>query len=162
MRIGLAIEQLATAERELASELVQVGERHKTEHDVFHLAKTLARIEHGHLQALAPHANRYDAEIDADREDPPVAGLAKTAVERGAQLLGRRPEPALLLLRDLRQLHLLASGASLDWVALGQAAQAAKDTDLLETVTTCHKQTLRTLKWTTYRLKETAPQALTT
>ena len=54
-----------------------------------------------------------------------------------------------------------AAGVSVDWVALGQAAQAAKDEKLLETVTACHSQTLRTLKWTNYRLKEAAPQVLT-
>ena len=70
-------------------------------------------------------------------------------------------EPGLLLLRDLRALHVLAAGASLDWVALGQAAQAARDTELLEAVSACHRGTLRTLKWTTYRLKEAAPQTLT-
>src|SRR5215213_8337605 len=63
--------------------------------------------------------------------------------------------------RDLCELHLLAAGASFDWVALAQAAQAAKDTDVLAAVTECHDETLRTLKWTTYRLKEAAPQALT-
>jgi hypothetical protein len=55
----------------------------------------------------------------------------------------------------------LAAGASLDWVALGQAAQAAKDAALLDTVSGCHAETLRALKWTTYRLKEAAPQVLT-
>ena len=55
---------------------------------------------------------------------------------------------------------MLAAGTSLDWVALGQAAQAARDAELLDTVSACHPQTLRTLKWTTYRLKEAAPQVL--
>jgi hypothetical protein len=55
----------------------------------------------------------------------------------------------------------LAAGASIDWVALAQAAQAAKDAALLDTVTACHAETLRTLKWTTYRRKEAAPQVLT-
>jgi hypothetical protein len=94
-----------------------------------------------------------------DGAGPP--GLVRAATEKGAELLGRRPEPGLLLLRDLRRLHVLGAGASLDWVALGQAAQAAKDGALLDTVSACHAETLRTLKWTTYRLKEAAPQVLT-
>ena len=150
MKIGLMIEQLADSERELADELTQVGERHASDQDVFHLTKTLAKIEQGHIDALAPHAKRYDVELERSADH---AGCARPS--------GRRSEPALLLLRDLRGLHLLAAGASLDWTALGQAAQAADDRELLELVTTGHSQTLRTLKWTTYRLKEAAPQALT-
>jgi hypothetical protein len=162
MKIGLAIEQLAAAEAELADELVDVGDRHKTDHDVFHLTKTLAKMERGHLDSLAPHAKRYEAEIESSGEDAPGSSRpVRTALETGARLAGRRSEPALLLLRDLRKLHLLAAGVSLDWVALGQAAQTAKDSDLLDAVSTCHPQTLKTLKWTTYRLKEAAPQALT-
>lgn len=117
-------------------------------------------MERGHLEALAPHARRYNTEIDVDGAAG-RPGSVRAAIEKGAELLGRRPEPGLLLLRDLRELHLRAAAASLDWVALAQGAQAAKDTDLLRTVTACHEQTLRTLKWTTYRLKEAAPQVLT-
>ena len=160
MKLGLAIEHVASAERELAERLLEVGERHSTDHDVFHLTRTLAKKERGHLDALARHAGRYGASIDRDG-DGAGNGIVAKAREKGAELMGRRPEPGLLLLRDLRELHLLAAGASLDWVALAQGAQAAKDTDLLATVTECHDETLKTLKWTTYRLKEAAPQALT-
>jgi hypothetical protein len=162
VKLGLAIEQVAKAERELADELLAAGERHKTDHDVFHMTKTLAKKERAHLDELARHASRYGAEFDRDGDGRAKPGeLLASAREKGAELMGRRPEPGLLLLRDLRELHLLACGASLDWVALAQGAQAAKDTHLLETVTACHDETLRTLKWTTYRLKEAAPQALT-
>jgi hypothetical protein len=161
MKIGLAIEQVAAAERELADALAAAGERHKTNHDVFHLTRTLAKLERGHLDALAPHARRYDADVDRDDAVAARPGPVRSAVEKGAELIGRRPEAGLLLLQDLRRLHLCAAAASLDWVALGQAAQAAKDTELLETVTACHPETLRTLKWTTYRVKEAAPQVLT-
>jgi hypothetical protein len=150
MKIGLMIEQLADSEQELADELMEVSERHPADQDVFHLTKTLAKIEQGHIDALAPHAERYDAELEPPAGEP-----------SGARPSGRRSEPALILLRDLRRLHLLAAGASLDWTALGQAAQAAGDSRLLDVVTTGHSQTVRTLKWTTYRLKEAAPQALT-
>jgi len=164
MKLGMAIEEVAHAERELADRLLAVGQRHRTDHDVYHLTRTLAKMERGHLDALARHAGRYGASIDRDANGSGRAGpggLIETAREKSAELLGRRPEPALLLLRDLRELHLLAAGASLDWVALAQGAQAAKDTDLLATVSECHNETLRTLKWTTYRVKEAAPQALT-
>jgi hypothetical protein len=109
MKLGLAIGQVASAERELAGELLAVGERHRSDHDVFHLTKTLAGMELGHLAALAPHARRYGIEVDRDGDDPCPSGPGTT-------------EPALQLLHDLRELHLLAAGVSLDWVALGQGA----------------------------------------
>lgn len=146
MKLGAAIEQAAKAERELAAGLLAARERLPDDQDVFHLTKTLAEKERAHVDALVPHASRYDAEVDGG--------------EPGASL--PEPEdPSLELLSDLRHLHLLAAGASLDLVALAQGAQAAKDTELLATVSECHDETLRTLKWTTYRLKEAAPQALT-
>jgi hypothetical protein len=176
MKLGLAIEQVASAERKLAHELLVVGQRHSTDHDVHHLTRTLAKKERAHVDALAEHASRYGATVGANSRAPGrsrpeelletaremSAELLETAREKSAELLGRRPESALLLLRDLRRLHVLAAGASLDWVALAQGAQAAKDTELLAIVSDCHEETLKTLKWTTYRLKEAAPQALTT
>ena len=158
MKIGLAIEQVAEAEQSLVRALVAAGERHKADHDVFHVTKTLAKMESAHLDALAEHADRYGASVNAD-EDPSPGPLARV-VEKGAELTGRRPEPALLLLRDLREVYLAASEASIDWVMLAQGAQAVKDTDLLDAVGACHAETLRTMKWATYRLKTASPQAL--
>jgi hypothetical protein len=161
VKLGLAIEQVASAERELAEQLAVVGERHETDHDVFHMTRTLAKRERAHLDALAKHAGRYGTSVGERSGNGSDGGPLAAAREKAAQLLGRRPEPGLVLLHDLRELHLLAAGASLDWVALAQGAQAAKDTDLLATVTECHSETLQTLKWTTYRIKEAAPQVLT-
>jgi hypothetical protein len=118
-------------------------------------------MELAHLVALAKHADRYEADLGSDQDGAGPPELVQKAIEKGTEILGRRPEPGLLLLRDLRELHLHAAGTSIDWVALGQGAQAARDTELLETVSACHPETLRTLKWTTYRLKEAAPQVLT-
>lgn len=81
--------------------------------------------------------------------------------EKGSELAGRRPEAVLLLMRDLRKLHLLAAEASIDWTILGQGAQAARDQELLDAVTAWHPETLRALRWTTTRLKGAAPQVLT-
>jgi hypothetical protein len=154
VKLGAAIEQVASAEHELAAGLLAARERHQDDQDVFHLTKTLADRESAHVDALAGHAGRYDAALGGDEP----AGAAPPA---RAGDLPDADDPSLQLLADLRRLHLLAAGASLDWVALAQGAQAAKDTDLLATVTECHNETLQTLKWTTYRLKEAAPQALT-
>jgi hypothetical protein len=160
VKLGLAIEQVADAESRLAEELVAVGERHKPDHDVFHVTKTLAKLERGHVDALAEHAQRYGTSVDGNGSDPEARGPLERIVEKGAELVGRRPEPSLLLLRDLRQVYLLASEASINWVMLAQGAQAAKDSELLDAVSSCHAETLRTLKWATYRIKTASPQAL--
>jgi hypothetical protein len=87
--------------------------------------------------------------------------LIETAREKGSEMVGRRPESGLLLLRDLRKLYALASEASIDWIILGQGAQAAKDRELLQATKECHPGTLRTLKWANTMIKNVSPQVLT-
>ena len=159
MKIGMAIEEVHSAEGTLVQELVRVSERHKADHDVHHLAQMLASRGRRRMRALEPHAERYDVSLGEPPGEGP--GVVASLRERGSELTGRRSETGVLLLRDLRKLHLLAAEASIDWTVLGQGAQAARDSDLLATVTECHPETLRALKWTTTRLKEAAPQVLT-
>ena len=163
MKLGLAIRQVTSADSNLADELLAVGERHRIEHDVYHVTNTMATILRGHVERLEPFAERYEASVkgDPDEGGRGAGGLLSAVREKGAQLVGRRPEAGLLLLGDLRTLHLMAAEASINWLLLGQGAQAAKDTDLVAAVSDCHPETLRTLRWTTTRLKEIAPQVLT-
>jgi len=161
MKIGLAIDDVARAEQALSDALLEVGERHRADHDVYHLTRKLARWSQGHQAALAPFAERYGTDIDTDDVGGESGGPLRVLREKSAELLGRRPAAGLLLLRDIRKLHLLAAEASIDWTILGQAAQAAKDPELLECVTLSHPETLRTLRWTVTKLKEAAPQVLT-
>jgi hypothetical protein len=100
------------------------------------------------------------AVVDADHGEP-TEGLRATLREKTSELLGNGPAAGVLLLRDLRELHLLAAAASIDWVSLAQGAQAATDQELLAAVTECHRTTLRTLQWKTTRIGQTAPQVLT-
>ncbi len=81
--------------------------------------------------------------------------------EKTAEVIGRRPEPALLLLHDLRELHLAAAGGSLYREMLAHGAQAAKDRPLLGLATDCHFQTLRQMRRTNTMIKELSAQALT-
>ena len=83
----------------------------------------------------------------------------------GAEL-GLGPGAELLAING-RELHdfldwefLSAEEASITWVMAGQAAQAARDAELLETVTRCHTETELQVKWLTTRIKVAAPQAL--
>jgi hypothetical protein len=162
VKLDVAIEEVHSAEATLARELLAIGERHKADHDVYHLTRTLAEHARARLEALEPHAERYGASIDSDAADgEPGGGVLSALREKGSELTGRRSAAGLLLLRDMRKLHLLAAEASIDWTILGQGAQAARDAELLATVTESHPETLRALRWTTTKLKETAPQVLT-
>jgi hypothetical protein len=68
----------------------------------------------------------------------------------------------LILLRDLQALLLAAEEISITWVMAGQAAQAARDAELLDTVTRYHTETELQVKWLTTRIKVAAPQTLVT
>jgi hypothetical protein len=159
VKLELAIRQVSEAEAELAQELLAVGERHRTEHDVFHLTRMLAQWSQTNVAALEPFAQRYGAKLDAP-QTPDGPRPLSVLREKTAELLGRRPEPGLLLLHDLRRLHSLAGEASINWVILAQGAQAARDVELVAVVSTAHAQNLRVLRWVTQRIKETAPQVL--
>lgn len=162
MKLGLAIREVRSSETTLAKQLNALGQRHKVDQDVYHLTGTLQGIARANLERLAPFGERYGTEADPD--DAPAEhgeGLRERAREKTSELLGRRPETGLLLLRDLRKLHLLYAEASINWVILGQGAQAGRDRDLLEAVSHCHAQTLRGMKWTLTRIKVGAPQVLT-
>lgn len=189
MKIGLAIQQVRSAESDLAEELEKVGERHKTDQEVYHLARTLANISRRNVDELSRFEERYPISGGAEGGDTETgllgrlrekgselvdsisegsgpeeggrrSGVLDTAREKGSEMVGRRPESGLLLLHDLRKLYMLASEASINWVILGQGAQAAKDRELLQATKECHPDTLRALKWTNTKIKETSPQVL--
>jgi hypothetical protein len=159
VKIGLAIRDVRDAEAALGHELGRIGERHRADHDVFHLSRTLIKLHHANLEALAPFGERYGTSVDPADAEGGEGPLAR-ARERMSELTGRRPEAGLLLLLDLRRLHLLYAEASVNWVLLGQGAQAVRDAELLAVVDQCHTQTLRGMKWTLTRLKTAAPQVL--
>jgi hypothetical protein len=158
MKIGLAIQQTRSAEQDLARELEKVGERHRSDQEVYHLTRTLADLSRRNARAIARFEERYPASGGTREGDTSLSGRLR---EKGAEIVGRRPETGLLLLRDLRGLYLLASEASINWVILGQGAQAARDAELLEATQVCHPDTLRTLKWTNTMIKVVSPQVLT-
>jgi hypothetical protein len=72
----------------------------------------------------------------------------------------KRQAPGLFLLDDLADLYLDIAAAELLWTQAGQAAQALRDADLLDTVTQCNEQTATQLRWVRTRVKEIAAQTL--
>ncbi|MFL5998759.1 MAG: hypothetical protein ACJ736_31455 [Streptomyces sp.] len=149
MKDGIAhtLRALHHGERQLARDLVAVAERHAEEHEVHHIATDLADWSREHAGRLAEHAAGEGLRLDDDPPEP-------TPRE------GEEPE-GLLLLRDLRALHLAATENSLHWEMLAQAAQATRDESLLELASACHPQTLRQMRWTNTLIKQLSPQLLT-
>lgn len=157
--IGNVLSELHHGETRLADELLATGERHRTEHEIYHVAHDVERWSREHLHRLAGIGPRYGQDLPGSPRDPDhlLGGLR----DRAAEIVGRRPEPGLLVLRDLRTLYLMASDNSLHWEMLAQAAQARRDADLLQLVTACHPQTLRQIRWANTLIKTMSPQILT-
>ncbi|NMR19286.1 hypothetical protein [Cellulomonas fimi] len=160
MKIGLVLRELHRAENDLAHDLLQASARHEVDHEVFHIARDLAVWSQRHVREIAALAPRYGEELDPEPEDE--LKLSARIRERGSELVGRRPDVGMLLLRDLRSLHLAATGVSVDWELLGQAAQGLEDLELLALTERCHPDTLRQAKWANAKLKESATQVLVT
>jgi len=158
MKLGLALEELHRSENHLAHQLLAVAERHKVEHEIFHVGRDLARWSQEHVRRLAPFGERYGADLDPEPAGEPTV-LAKVS-EAVSDRLGRRSAPSLLLLRDLRSIYVDASGVSADWEMVAQVAQAIRDADLLALAQDCHPENLRQAKWANSRIKESATQIL--
>jgi hypothetical protein len=161
VRLGMALTELHEAETALAEEFRTVGERHAAEHDVFHVCATLAKQCHAHAEQLRPAAARYDERLPEQEPPTPGEGLPAGLRRKDSEPTGRQPPAGILLLRDLRRLYLMAQECEIDWEMVGQGAKAARDQDLLETVTECMEQTAVQVKWLKTRIKEATPQALT-
>lgn len=158
-KIGHLLDDLRDAETDLAHQYRVVAERQAAEQDVYYLCHTLASQAAEHAERVRRIAERFDKKLSepgADRLTNVLAGMR----HKTSELLGRRPEAGLLLLRDLRELYLMAEEANIHWLALGQVAQAVRDQQLLDEVSDLHKQTLTQIKWLKTRVKEATPQIL--
>ncbi|MFB7084517.1 hypothetical protein [Streptomyces sp. NPDC056296] len=157
--ITLALRTLHRGERRLAHDLVSVAERHRTEHEVHHVATDLAVWSREHVRRLAEVAAHHDVKL-GDPPDQSSDGVFATLRKKASEAVVHRPEPGLLLLRDLRELHVAAAENSLHWEMLAQAAQASRDSELLGLASACHPQTLRQMRWTNTMIKNLSPQLL--
>lgn len=139
---------LHRSEIELASALREVSSEHAEEVDVELTCEKLARRCDAHAEALAPFAERY-GETAADEPE-----------RLHSELFSGARDGALGLLRDLHDLYLMACECEICWTLVGQAAQGARDADLLEVVEACEGETSIKVKWLKTRMKQAAPQAL--
>lgn len=157
--VNLTLRVLHHGERHLSRQLTAVAERHRTEHEVHHVATDLAEWSRDNAVRLAGAADARGVHLG--KPSGPTAGVLSGLREKAAEAVAQRPGTGLLLLRDLRELHLSAAENSLHWEMLAQAAQAMRDEDLLAMVSRCHPRTLRQMRWTNTMIKNLAPQILT-
>jgi hypothetical protein len=156
--IQFALRRAHGGESQIGSDLLQVAERHRAEHEIHHVTRDLASWSIKHVALIAEHASRVDLDLDLDIDSPPSA--ASRLRESLPTALDRRPHPGILLLDDLRGLYLQASDNSLAWEMLAQIAQAKHEPDLLTLTQRCHPQTLRQIRWANTMIKTQTPQLL--
>jgi hypothetical protein len=152
-----AFRRLHSGENALAKHLLQVAARHRTDHEVHHVARDLAEWSRSNVAKVAQVAGDHGLDLDDDADEPSRLAAVSEAV---SSLIGRRPEPGLMLLEDLRDVYLMASANSLAWEMLAQHAQAGHEKDVLELTEGCHPQTLRQIRWANTMLKTLSPQVL--
>jgi hypothetical protein len=149
MKFPVYLGMLHRGEQTLAAAFRQVADGHGSEPDVYWICRSLADNSDRHVAALAPVVQRY-GEVDADDEPERLH----------AQGLSETRSGPLGLLRDLQDLHLLATMVDLTWSMTKQVAQGLRDEELLQIVGNCQKETAVQLGWLTTRMSTAAPQAL--
>jgi hypothetical protein len=157
-KVGAAIEELHRSENDLAGALLSLSDRQRSDHEIFHVARDIARWSQEHVRELARVGKDYGLDLDPEPADE--ATLLAKVRQKGAELVGRHHDPALLLLADLRRVHKMAAGTSLDWEILAQTAQALKDRELLAVSKDCHPETLRQMRWANAQLKVQSAQTM--
>lgn len=125
-----------------------VADAHDDDADVATMCRRFAHECEAHKQELAPFVAKYADDV---HDDP--------AALHGELFHGPRTGP-LSLLRDLHDLYLMATECDIVWTLVGQAAQGARDRELLDVVTSCEHETSAQVQWVKSRMKQAAPQVL--
>jgi hypothetical protein len=137
------------SEETLAESFRTVAQGHARAADVFHTCHLLAQMCDRHRERLAPVIERYGEDRDVDEPERLHAdGLAQVR------------EGEIGLLRDLQDLHVLATLVQTTWTVIAQGAQGLRDRELLDVAQSSNAETSRQLTWLNTRMKTAAPQAL--
>jgi hypothetical protein len=136
------------AEQNLADAYDQVTEAHRDEPDVAVTCELFAQMCQQDATHLRPFAERYGEEAD-DEPD-----------RLHSELFHGTRTGALALVRDLHDLYLMVSECAISWTMIEQAAQGARDTELLALAKTGDEHAQRQLTWVRSRMKQAAPQVL--
>ena len=148
MHLASYLGLLHLAELKLARAYLAVAADHGHEPDVDTLCRRFADQCTASADALAPFADRYGEDKPAEPE------RLHSELFRGTRSGG------LGLLRDLHDLYLMATECEVTWTLVAQAAQGARDADLLAAAERGQGEASGQLSWLRTRMKQTAPQAL--
>jgi hypothetical protein len=148
MMLPVYLGMLHRAEQVLSESLHTLGDGHADEPDVYEATLVLANQAEAHVRLLQPIVGRYGEQQDDEPDRLHAVAL---------------PEPRtgpLGLLRDLQDVHLIATFVDSTYALVKQAAQALRDEDLLEAITACEGETAIQVAWLKMRASQAAPQAL--
>ena len=159
MKVDVALRSVQEAERELAHQLLVVGERHAAEADVYHIAHKLAQQCANQIELLSPFGEEYGVPDDAEGVGEP-SSLGAWIRRKGSQMTARTSAPGMLLLDDLRDLLLMAYDAEVAWLVLGQVGNAIRERPLLDAVCVGHEHAEMRWKWLRTKIKESCTQVL--
>jgi hypothetical protein len=148
MHLANYLDLVHRAELALANAYREVADAHGDEPDIKSLCHKLASECDRHAAKLKPFVDRYSEEAPEKPE------------RLHSDLFGGTREGGLGLLRDLHDLYLMATEVDISWIVIKQAAQGARDRDLIQTVNDCDKETEIQLRWLETRIKQAAPEAL--
>lgn len=137
------------SERILADSLRTLAGGRPEVHDVFHMCHTLAGMSDRHRERLRAPIERYGEDPDVD--EPERLRASGVAEVRGGEIG---------LLRDLQDIHMIATLVRTTWLVISQGAQGLRDSELLGLAQDSMSETDRQLRWLETRMKSAAPQAL--
>jgi hypothetical protein len=148
MNIGLYLRLVKDSETQLSEALVSVADHHQEEPDMEEICRLLASWSCQKASSTERFINKYGGRHDRGAE------------KLYSELFQGPRRGGLALLRDLHDLWLLATEAQICWTLLAQAAQALRDTDLIEACLENTQQSGRQIAWLETRSKQAAPQTL--
>ncbi len=148
MHLVTYLDFLQRTEETLGRSYRMISEGHAADSDVHYASAGFARDCAAHAAALAPVLARCDPATEPEPERLHV----RAPDSHRAGPIG--------LLRDLQDLYQLANLVDITWTLVGQAAQGARDRDLIRVVQRCAPQTSAQLAWLRMRMTAAAPQTL--
>jgi hypothetical protein len=160
VNLTTAIEQLHDAELDLAAAFDAAADRHPLDADMHLHGRTLAARAREHAALLHPHVERLGGDVASERGTGPLARALAAARELAGKGLGHDERAGALLLHDLRDLHRLAGEVEVAWWIVRQGALVHRDEALHELFESCHEEAWNHLRWLKTKIKETAPQVL--
>lgn len=136
------------SERTLAESFRTIAHGHAHHPDILFTCELLATMSDAHVAELAPFVERYGKDDVHEPERLHADGLAQIR------------EGGIGLLRDLQDLHVLATLVQTTWTVINQGAQGLRDHELGDLARRANAETSRQLSWLNMRMKAAAPQTL--